>query len=565
MQSRFGISVALMIAWAGSASAVTLSGRVTDTANGGIYPVDIDVHYAGTSVLVPTPGDTTTPNGNYSITLDPGVYDVTYHGAPGAHFFSETVNSLNVQANTVRNVTLGRGHYLSGRIVRASDGSGVPLVNLNFKNAATGLPANNEQNDKTDSFGYFTALTDSAILDVEILAPQSERLVPVRITGIDLRSDQTLGTVSLAPGFLLSGTVTDEGYFPVVDADIDVRRAGTRTKWFTPKDNTDETGAWAVVLPAGVYDVTATGPPDQFLAPVTARGVALSDDLALPNLVLPPAVELLGRCRTAGGVDVSGVDVDVDSLPDLGRLETPNDQTDFSGNFVVLVPTGSFRVTLTPPVASRLLPVRLSPVTVSGTHDLGTVIHPAGHWVSGTVVEAGSGAPIAGANLDLIRISNGQAAITAGDLTDAAGFFRIVTDTDLYRLRVVPPTAAHDTLVVQPFRSLSDTTVSLTLTRNTVAVGETPNSPPLALSNPWPNPARDGMTIRFAAAGRASVEVWDIAGRRVAAVWNGNASGPAIARWDGRGPAGERAAAGLYFVTLTGTQGRVTRRVVIGR
>lgn len=559
------IAALVLFAGTGPAWAVTLSGRVTDAANGGIYPVDIDVRVSSTGMLVPTAGDTTTPAGDYSITLDPGVYDITYHAAPGSHFFREVVQSLSVQVNTTRDVTLDRGHYLSGRVVRTSDGSGVPQVNLNFKDPESASPANREQNDRTDALGYFTALTDSAILDVEIVAPQALRLAPLRFPAVDLRSDQTLGTVGLDPGFLLSGTVTDEGYFPVSNADLDVRLAETRTKWFTPQDNTDESGAWAIVLPAGVYDVSAHGPPGQPLAPVTARGVALAQDLALPNLVLAPAFELKGQCRTTAGQDVAQVDVDVDSLPSLARLETPNDQTNTNGSFAVLVPTGSFRVTLTPPVASRLLPVRFSPLNVSGALDLSVVTHAAGHWVSGTVTAAGSGLPIAGANLDLIRTSNGETAITSGDQTDAAGFFRIVTDTDLYTLRVVPPTAAHDTLVVTAFRSLSDTTVALALPGGTVAAGDPPRASSWALASPWPNPARDGVTIRFAATGRAAVEVWDVSGRRIATLWNADAAGPAAARWSGRGPAGERVAAGLYFVTLTGAHGRLTRRVVIGR
>lgn len=554
-----------LCAAAAAAPAATLSGRVTNAAGGGVYPVDIDFHDSSTGLLVPTPGDTTTPTGHYSVTVPAGVYDVTFHGTPASHLFSETFKSQNLSTNQTRNVTMVRGHFVTGRVVRAADGVGVANVNLDFHSPLDGSTPDNVQDDVTDSLGFYTALVDSAAWDVGFVAPIAARLAPIEIPAVNLTADVALGEVALGPGFLVTGTVTDEGFFPVADADLDVRDAGTRVKRFTPNDNTDPFGAWSLVLAPGVYDLTVSPPPGAPLAPVTARSVAVGADAALGNLVLAVGHELRATCRSPLSTPVAAVDLDVDSLPALGRLEVQGDASNAAGLVAVNVPVGSFRVTLTPPVATKLLPVRFEPLAIAGPLDLGVVTFPAGHWVSGTVTEAGTGVPIAGANLDFVRLSNGTTAITAGDVTDAAGFFRVTTDGALYRLVVRPPDATHDTLVIEPFGSALDTTVALALVPRNVGVGGPPSATAagLSLGAPWPNPAHAGFAVRAAGGPGAELAVWDAQGRRVARLDIGGPAG--LARWDGRDARGAAAPAGLYFVVLRDGAARLARRVVVTR
>jgi hypothetical protein len=90
----------------------------------------------------------------------------------------------------------------------------------------------------------------------------------------------------------------------------------------------------------------------------------------------------------------------------------------------------------------------------------------------------------------------------------------------------------------------------------------------LALASPAPNPGCGATTLRFVLpqAGRARLEIVDLAGRRV---WLDEAELPAGAharRWDGETANGSHAAAGLYFVRLTTPFGsRGTRLVWLQR
>ncbi len=90
--------------------------------------------------------------------------------------------------------------------------------------------------------------------------------------------------------------------------------------------------------------------------------------------------------------------------------------------------------------------------------------------------------------------------------------------------------------------------------------------PLTALSPLFPNPMTASAGIRFTLAepGRATVEVFDVQGRRVAVVLDGVLeAGPHETVWNGRSDRGGRAAMGLYIVRLrTAGETRIQKAVV---
>jgi hypothetical protein len=74
----------------------------------------------------------------------------------------------------------------------------------------------------------------------------------------------------------------------------------------------------------------------------------------------------------------------------------------------------------------------------------------------------------------------------------------------------------------------------------------------LELLPPAPNPFREAIRLRFAlpAGERVWIDVYDVAGRRVASVVEGETFPPGVhsLTWNGRGSAGRSAAAGVYFL-----------------
>lgn len=89
----------------------------------------------------------------------------------------------------------------------------------------------------------------------------------------------------------------------------------------------------------------------------------------------------------------------------------------------------------------------------------------------------------------------------------------------------------------------------------------------LALAPPAPNPARGGaaVTLAFALpeAGRASLAVYDVSGRRVRALLDGTLpAGLQRVAWDRRDDDGRAVHAGVYFVRVEHAGAAITRRIV---
>lgn len=86
------------------------------------------------------------------------------------------------------------------------------------------------------------------------------------------------------------------------------------------------------------------------------------------------------------------------------------------------------------------------------------------------------------------------------------------------------------------------------------------------LSAPTPNPTTGALSFSLGVpeAGRVSVALFDVRGRRVRALCDGElTAGPAEFAWDGRDDGGTRVAAGVYFLRATTLAGSAVRRVVV--
>lgn len=554
------VAALLTIVLAGATSAATLTGRITRSNGTGVHPCDIDVWTEQGAPVVLT-GDTTTVTGNYTLTLPPGRYDVRFQPPFGSHLFSDLRKGVQVSTTTTLDRSLPAASYLSGRVIDAQ-GNGVAGVNLDFRSPTTGDQAANQQDDNTLADGSFVALVDPGVWDVEFLAPLAAHLVPGRLPAVALTSDASIPDRVLASGHLVTITVTDQGFFPIADADLDVRPSAGGPKLFTPKDNTDGSGFLQLVLPAGQYDFTASPPPGAAYSTRTVRQIDVQADLTVPNLDLPPGVLLSARSVSPSLTPVGGVDCDLDSLPNLARLEVVGDASGENGTYSMLVATHAYRATFTPAVATRLLPVRLPSVTV-GTHtNLGDIVHAQGHWVDVLVVDQATGAPVSGANLDFVRMADSVVAINADDVTAADGRTRVVTSAELFRLRVIPPTSSWAPYELSPFRTLSDTSITIALAPSALDAGDVPPSG-LRLSAPWPNPWRESLRVAFATPHEteADLSAWDVHGRRVATIFSGRTRGTQVVTWSGRAQSGAPLSPGLYWLRLSVGSETLIRRV----
>ena len=94
------------------------------------------------------------------------------------------------------------------------------------------------------------------------------------------------------------------------------------------------------------------------------------------------------------------------------------------------------------------------------------------------------------------------------------------------------------------------------------------SSPAFSLLDAAPNPFDDQTLVRWdlARAAHMRVEVFDVAGRRVATLFDGQrTAGPGEVRWSGQDAAGRTVATGVYFVRMRAAGETQTRRMVLLR
>lgn len=555
---------------AGPASAAGIAGTVIDTNGQPVWPCDIDIIDRATGQTAPVTNDSTLANGTFNITLADGRYDITFKPRKGRHLFQAEYLNLRLQGGTQGlNPILPYGKYFTGRVVDVN-GAPVPFTNIRLKNAAGVAPAF-LQDSNNNADGTFNVLTTAGIWNVEIVPALTSHKAPVLIPSVNLNNDVVVGDVAVPNGKVITCLVTDPNGFPLNNASITVRKLPGRNKIFIPSNNTAATGIARICVPDGsAYDVIAVPPPvlTNNYATVTQYNVTPTLlDQTLPTFTLPIARLLTGHVVDAFGAAVVNADLDVDwsQAPVYPRIETTNDFTNTLGNFTMAVPAGLQRLTIQPPVATKLLPCRLDSLTVAGTGlAMGNIVCRAGRWVDVSVVDIVTGLPIAGANINLYDNVTGDRLITIDNTTGATGSTRIVADDLHYFVKVNPPTAAWDTAYVAGgFRVTSDTTLTVYMSpKGVLGVGDRV-APTIRMASPWPNPARGTLNFSFAGRGEGELEILDLAGRRVATPWRGTASGDQTARWDGADEAGRRVASGVYFARLrVGAQTSVKRVVV---
>jgi len=91
---------------------------------------------------------------------------------------------------------------------------------------------------------------------------------------------------------------------------------------------------------------------------------------------------------------------------------------------------------------------------------------------------------------------------------------------------------------------------------------------PLTLNQNWPNPFNPLTTISYylPEAARVRLEIYDVAGRRIACLVNGNEErGNHNAVWNGAGESGRPAAPGIYLYRLTAGRETLSRKMVLVR
>jgi hypothetical protein len=257
--------------------------------------------------------------------------------------------------------------------------------------------------------------------------PRGDQALPVQEIpqSIPAGEDVSLGTLPLAAGVAMTGTVQDQGGAPLA-AYVRVMPRGAAVPWFVERFAGAD-GGFSMQLQSARYDVLVV-PSAADRAPLL-----LEDQVAAPPwlLVVPTAPTLAGTITDAQGQPLAGAQISArtDDVP--GALAT----SDADGAFAVAVRAGRpLAVTVVPPAGAGLpwleLPVSDAlagtggPLAISYTPDLGAVSvapgardaggGPLGNaratWIARPLegagqLRAGSGSPVALALTGTTRVT----------------------------------------------------------------------------------------------------------------------------------------------------------------
>jgi hypothetical protein len=184
-------------------------------------------------------------------------------------------------ANTnLGNLTLDPGFRVTGHVQRSANGTPVASVDLDFTRRFAGemlwVP-----DDNTNSLGNFSVVLPQGRFDIEFCPPSSQRLVGTRIDKRQVAADQDLGIIALDPGFVLSGTIRSFSGQVQVNADVDVAIESTGAKVQTCGDNSNASGVYSVIVPAGNLRVSFHPPSFNLGLGSDVRTVLVGADTAL--------------------------------------------------------------------------------------------------------------------------------------------------------------------------------------------------------------------------------------------------------------------------------------------
>jgi len=374
-----------------------VTGRVIDENVVPINPLDLDVIDLADGNVMFVDNDNTDLLGNFSIVLPTGQFDIEFEPAAGTLYVPLEVSGVVVNGTTpLGDITLPFGVRLSGVVV---DSLLLPVGQVKVKtiDPVTGLEVFNIRNT-TDITGAYELVVAPGSYDLQLIPQRGSVWLPRQVGGVLMTADTTLPDLPLDSGALISGTVIDGSGNPADAVDLDFVSSWTGHARFTPTDNTDANGQFAIAVPPGTYDIRFDPPPATGLAPGEMIAFGFPASTVLPTVQLQTAVIVSGLVQDGVGAPQTGLDLDFLMPASAQESASSRDTTDGLGAFSATVNPGSYDVRVNPFPASGLGQVVVPNVAASADVNLGILTLPAATAPAVTAVSPLSG-PVTGGTL----------------------------------------------------------------------------------------------------------------------------------------------------------------------
>lgn len=247
----------------------TISGHVQTQAGLPIGQVPLLLTDMATGFDVPQPNKKTDAFGNFLLISPKNAINLVLDASK---LVTPVVGSksldLTPTANTnLGNIVLPNAFRVTGHVQRSSNGLSVAGVDLDFKDLATGVSLFTP-NDNTDALGNFSVAVPAATYNIDFAASFATHLAGKRLAGQVVTGTQSLGTIALDDGAVLSGTIKSWDNVLQANADVDVYHQSTGELVPTSGDNSNASGAYQVIVPLDNLKVVFR--PPSFTVPLSS-------------------------------------------------------------------------------------------------------------------------------------------------------------------------------------------------------------------------------------------------------------------------------------------------------
>jgi hypothetical protein len=513
-----------------------------------------------TDNTAPTAHDNTDATGAFSIVVPAGTYTFTLD--PPACKLVEAKRVEDVVVTGARNLgtfVLRNAFTVSG-LVKNPDGTAMVDARLKFfDDNLTGVPRQGTTRDHTSATGSFAVAVPPGTYDINIEPPTGSSARVLHLNNLVISNNTNLGTQTTLAGVAISSHLQAPGGAALENVNVNVVDHATRASQRLAHDATDVAGNYRVVVAPGTYDIQYETPVCDGMAPTSVDSVRILATTVLPTLTLQPGIHLVGTVTDTLHAPVAGADIDVFPAASAHKLYTPGAQTAVNGGYDVFVPSGQYDMHFLPAAGSRLRASAVSTPLETSSAALAPVLLPPGLLLSGSVRDAGTLAAIDGVRIEVYpRSTQSAQMLCAHNESNATGFFSFPVDSGSWDVRYVPPAGTNYAEVWRRVLVSADLALPVqSLAPVTAGVAPVAGAgSALELAVPRPNPARGEVRFEFQALhGVARLTVWDVTGRRVAALWDAPAPGPTTVRWDTRASDGRPVPPGIYLVRLSDTTG----------
>ena len=245
--------------------------------------------------------DDTDENGDFTVVLAPGTYDIEYAPAGCSGLAPASVANVTIGGETtLPALSLVTGVHALGTVL---DAGGLPAGSVDLDVYPAGSTTKlYTPNDRTTASGAYDVVVPPGTYDVKYVPSSLTRERPFARAGVTLAASTTLPLTTLADGWWVSGFVRDAtSGLPIADASVDFFAPGTSVPLWTPHHVTAADGSYRVTVDPGDWNLFYLGPPGAAYGAQWRNGITVTSDLSLTDELLTAGTTAVGPGAPGAG------------------------------------------------------------------------------------------------------------------------------------------------------------------------------------------------------------------------------------------------------------------------